>query len=94
MDLITEVLAASEDQPEPDEPVSQSAAFQIFVRNMAGNNVSVFVEADELIEDVKLKIRDRTGTHPVQQRLIFEGKPIRRLTRFGRWCFRQTTRKR
>lgn len=40
---------------------------------MAGSNISVFVEADELIEDVKYKIRDRTGLHPVQQRLIFDG---------------------
>ena len=49
---------------------------RIFVAMLSGRSITIEVDAEDTVENIKAKVQDREGVRPEDQRLLFHGKQL------------------
>ena len=52
------------------------SAMEIYVKTLTGENITIDIEANDSIANIKLKIQEKMDVPPEQQRLIFAGQQL------------------
>ena len=57
--------------------ISQTMSQQIFVKSLSGKTITLNVEPNDLVKNLKLKINDKEDIPIEDQRLVFGGKQLK-----------------
>lgn len=73
---LTEKLKEKTHSTQKRSPRVRDGEFQIFVKNLAGKTVTLWVSPDDTVETLKAKLEEKEEIPPQEQRLILGGKQL------------------